>query len=150
MSTHRKLAAVWLCFFALPLAIFGQNTGDQKNHRSARIDSIYSQGMLALRRGDLVSARVAFEKAVRLAPRSPEAHNSLGWVLLAQGQLEPAIPHFQTALQLKPDFPQAHINLSNALVQKGDLEGALREDRKSTRLNSSHGSISYAVFCLKK
>src|SRR5207245_11364827 len=26
----------------------------------------------------------------------------------------------------------------------------LRVDRKSTRLNSSHGSISYAVFCLKK
>src|SRR5438309_8053417 len=25
-----------------------------------------------------------------------------------------------------------------------------REDRKSTRLNSSHSSISYAVFCLKK
>src|SRR5215470_18781109 len=25
-----------------------------------------------------------------------------------------------------------------------------REDRKSTRLNSSHGSSSYAVFCLKK
>src|SRR5207245_3901013 len=25
-----------------------------------------------------------------------------------------------------------------------------RRDRKSTRLNSSHGSISYAVFCLKK
>src|SRR5690348_17751318 len=28
-----------------------------------------------------------------------------------------------------------------------DVEGA---DRKSTRLNSSHPSISYAVFCLKK
>src|SRR3712207_8747393 len=28
-------------------------------------------------------------------------------------------------------------------------EGA-REDRKSTRLNSSHANISYAVFCLKK
>src|SRR5438067_6126316 len=27
---------------------------------------------------------------------------------------------------------------------------ALSEDRKSTRLNSSHVSISYAVFCLKK
>src|SRR5438309_11551426 len=25
-----------------------------------------------------------------------------------------------------------------------------RQDRKSTRLNSSHSSISYAVFCLKK
>src|SRR5438067_3096346 len=27
---------------------------------------------------------------------------------------------------------------------------AVRQDRKSTRLNSSHVSISYAVFCLKK
>src|SRR5256886_13727128 len=27
---------------------------------------------------------------------------------------------------------------------------ALRRDRKSTRLNSSHSQISYAVFCLKK
>src|SRR3712207_9339539 len=27
---------------------------------------------------------------------------------------------------------------------------ALLEDRKSTRLNSSHANISYAVFCLKK
>src|SRR5258705_1746288 len=28
--------------------------------------------------------------------------------------------------------------------------GGLEEDRKSTRLNSSHLGISYAVFCLKK
>src|SRR2546429_4364067 len=28
--------------------------------------------------------------------------------------------------------------------------GAAEGDRKSTRLNSSHGYISYAVFCLKK
>src|SRR5438309_3110194 len=45
---------------------------------------------------------------------------------------------------------------------KGDIRGARHrlpaqedesvtfEDRKSTRLNSSHSSISYAVFCLKK
>src|SRR3712207_7595938 len=32
-------------------------------------------------------------------------------------------------------------------VQEGH---AGREDRKSTRLNSSHANISYAVFCLKK
>src|SRR3712207_7322462 len=30
------------------------------------------------------------------------------------------------------------------------LEGAGDRDRKSTRLNSSHANISYAVFCLKK
>src|SRR5689334_23832934 len=31
-----------------------------------------------------------------------------------------------------------------------ELVAERREDRKSTRLNSSHSSISYAVFCLKK
>src|SRR3712207_8740053 len=30
------------------------------------------------------------------------------------------------------------------------LEKVCRQDRKSTRLNSSHANISYAVFCLKK
>src|SRR2546422_7946854 len=30
------------------------------------------------------------------------------------------------------------------------IAGMVNRDRKSTRLNSSHGYISYAVFCLKK
>src|SRR3989449_2912421 len=38
--------------------------------------------------------------------------------------------------------------LAPALLQMG--EGMVERDRKSTRLNSSHGYISYAVFCLKK
>src|SRR5438270_7404797 len=33
-------------------------------------------------------------------------------------------------------------------VTRGDADGI--PDRKSTRLNSSHSQISYAVFCLKK
>src|SRR5690625_5483559 len=33
---------------------------------------------------------------------------------------------------------------------KALVEGAVQLDRKSTRLNSSHVAISYAVFCLKK
>src|SRR5256885_1074723 len=40
-----------------------------------------------------------------------------------------------------------------AAIEAGDAaraQSCLREDRKSTRLNSSHLVISYAVFCLKK
>src|SRR3712207_6941961 len=36
------------------------------------------------------------------------------------------------------------------LSRGGDSALARRPDRKSTRLNSSHANISYAVFCLKK
>src|SRR2546430_7333516 len=37
-----------------------------------------------------------------------------------------------------------------ALPRVGGGADAARPDRKSTRLNSSHSQISYAVFCLKK
>src|SRR2546422_11741440 len=56
-------------------------------------------------------------------------------------------PFFDSAPQMKrPDAD---------LVQKLSVIEAERRrwdetDRKSTRLNSSHGYISYAVFCLKK
>src|SRR5258708_27171832 len=43
--------------------------------------------------------------------------------------------------------------LEPCLQERGQLAGASdrkRVDRKSTRLNSSHQIISYAVFCLKK
>src|SRR2546430_8382703 len=38
--------------------------------------------------------------------------------------------------------------LEKALLHGDDVTG--KQDRKSTRLNSSHSQISYAVFCLKK
>src|SRR5258708_24953546 len=37
-----------------------------------------------------------------------------------------------------------------AALQRGRVLAAVQADRKSTRLNSSHQIISYAVFCLKK
>src|SRR2546427_4741620 len=40
--------------------------------------------------------------------------------------------------------------LDGPLVVPGFVLRELQRDRKSTRLNSSHSQISYAVFCLKK
>src|SRR5437879_11254849 len=49
--------------------------------------------------------------------------------------------------------PNMRLKLAGALVLKetvGSCPGGHGTDRKSTRLNSSHRCISYAVFCLKK
>src|SRR5690554_7391587 len=52
------------------------------------------------------------------------------------------------------DFAQQHVRILSGLygvLKPLDLIQPYRlEDRKSTRLNSSHVRISYAVFCLKK
>src|SRR2546430_5398959 len=42
-----------------------------------------------------------------------------------------------------------HVDVGGADGRGGDRRGP-EPDRKSTRLNSSHSQISYAVFCLKK
>src|SRR5258708_20674391 len=44
----------------------------------------------------------------------------------------------------------ARITAIADIMAKGNFAGQPTEDRKSTRLNSSHQIISYAVFCLKK
>src|SRR3712207_6302573 len=46
-------------------------------------------------------------------------------------------------------FRSAH-EISGEMVAFCEQAGLELEDRKSTRLNSSHANISYAVFCLKK
>src|SRR2546422_4927583 len=45
-------------------------------------------------------------------------------------------------------YGQEILNAAHGLAQRA--VGVIELDRKSTRLNSSHGYISYAVFCLKK
>src|SRR2546422_3863425 len=43
---------------------------------------------------------------------------------------------------------EIYFNGTKYHLERGDV--SFTKDRKSTRLNSSHGYISYAVFCLKK
>src|SRR5690348_17702969 len=50
---------------------------------------------------------------------------------------------------LQKDVARLDVAVDDALGVGGGQAGG-RLDRKSTRLNSSHPSISYAVFCLKK
>src|SRR5689334_23770919 len=59
-----------------------------------------------------------------------------------------ARPDLLTARQRQMMHTVALGETSGAAVSDGFLRSF--RDRKSTRLNSSHSSISYAVFCLKK
>src|SRR3712207_7732892 len=57
----------------------------------------------------------------------------------------------QDALESFPEEFRADIaTYSEELGDIGESSPEHWEDRKSTRLNSSHANISYAVFCLKK
>src|SRR2546430_9599179 len=82
-------------------------------------------------------------------------------IFFGQASLQHAITHFMGHYHAERN----HQGLANQLLQPAPivapsqsvhrrqrLGGMLNyyQDRKSTRLNSSHSQISYAVFCLKK
>src|SRR2546422_7484698 len=54
------------------------------------------------------------------------------------------------ALHPHPDAVDDEVFRGHDFFDRRDRVQVKYEDRKSTRLNSSHGYISYAVFCLKK
>src|SRR5205085_12393035 len=69
----------------------------------------------------------------------PEAIEGKKIAVVARTAHEQYLKAFFTEAELKP-FP--NMEAARDALRKGD--------RKSTRLNSSHSQISYAVFCLKK
>src|SRR5256885_9142364 len=78
-------------------------------------------------------------------PRSEKGRNSG----LSQGKIQylplNSAPNPGTAVG-KP----RRLSIMNVVATEEDSTGRPTRDRKSTRLNSSHLVISYAVFCLKK
>src|SRR5689334_24166756 len=71
---------------------------------------------------------------------------------LARLHLRGGSPHIVTTRAF--DWPGLRLEAGmNNIVSVDEVSGVhhyVSIDRKSTRLNSSHSSISYAVFCLKK
>ena len=96
----------------------------------ARVDD--AEGAWFAQKGDLKCAIAAFEQALKLEPRSAEAHFDLGLVRQRQKQSASAIKEFRLAMQYDPGLLQARCALGSALADPSDAEA---EFRKALELN---------------
>src|SRR5690606_40727462 len=71
-------------------------------------------------------------------------------LLLSRSTLFPYTTLFRSSSTGFPRPRGTEVPADDAGMGRPTDRGAARRDRKSTRLNSSHVKISYAVFCLKK
>src|SRR5690625_5454373 len=89
--------------------------------------------------------------ALDVAEHDPR-HLALADVQVARAQLPQTLRDLQlprAAEQVQVEALRFRRPVRDGLEAQVE-EAAARQDRKSTRLNSSHVAISYAVFCLKK
>src|SRR2546430_13487599 len=86
-------------------------------------------------RSTLFPYTTLFRSLLRQGPRQPDA-----LVLAARERQEPAVGQVSRVARGERPLDRRAVGRAHAAEQ----------DRKSTRLNSSHSQISYAVFCLKK
>src|SRR5438445_13611402 len=91
--------------------------------------------------------RKAARKLFRTLGALRDAQVMNEWVKKLGPENDPVRAHLQASFESKePALREAAVRI----VAKFDQRSWRRIDRKSTRLNSSHANISYAVFCLKK
>src|SRR5437899_7798048 len=81
----------------------------------------------------------------------PPYTGSSAQAVIAKRLSEP-IPHIRTVRESVPEAIEQAVSkaLAKAPADRYSSAAEFTRDRKSTRLNSSHLGISYAVFCLKK
>jgi protein O-GlcNAc transferase len=101
------------------LALAGQLLGQGPSDSLKQADADYREGVAALNRNDLQTARAKFAEVVRLAPSAEQGHSALGAVLEREGQIPSAILELQRALAIKPDDAAAQLNLAAAYEQTG-------------------------------
>src|SRR5438309_1636594 len=81
-----------------------------------------------------------------MKPRPPISTHFPYTTLFRSWNSATVTPRLQRGGVLMPEEVFVTVVSSRPLL----VQAVAEEDRKSTRLNSSHSSISYAVFCLKK
>jgi protein O-GlcNAc transferase len=77
-------------------------------------DAAYRAGSAAFSKNDYATARVDFEKVIRLAPAGEQGYRALGLTLLRMGKAEESVPALEKALSLKPSDSDAQFGLAIA------------------------------------
>src|SRR5207253_6986024 len=135
-----------LFFLACPGRIIGITGTRGKTTTASLIYKILQEGGAST----VLGGNVAGVETLSLLPQITA--ETLVVLELSSWQLEGLAPHaLSPAVAVMTNVYPDHLNTYTSMEDYAEAKANIfRQDRKSTRLNSSHVAISYAVFCLKK
>ncbi|MGH9871162.1 MAG: TonB family protein [Pyrinomonadaceae bacterium] len=101
-------------------------------------------GLSLNRRGNIKDARKAFEKAVKLLPNFPPAHNALAYALLSSNKADLAENEAQKTLTLDAANPHGHYILGAVQLRKGHCAEA-KTHAEAARVSTPEFALAYLL-----
>ncbi len=105
----------------------------------------YNLGKLLEHHGQLVAARTAYEKCLRLAPEYFEAQYALGVILMRLELPREALPHLKIAVSRNPSAPQVYLALGAAWERLHEWNAAMQQYQAVLQLDPNNAAALAAV-----
>jgi Tfp pilus assembly protein PilF len=100
-----------------------------------QVEQLVASGVAAFDRGDIPSARDAFQKALSINPNEVTAHTYLGIIADGAGDLTEAERHFSLAVTTEPRLASARNNYGAILMRTGRMSLAAAQFEESLKLD---------------
>jgi Tfp pilus assembly protein PilF len=137
----RRFIQAFLIFLTLGALVGLSDAAGQKTPRqpesqsSAAVEKLLLQIGEALQKSDAFAARALLQKALKIAPRSPDVHTFAGVLADGEGDYRTAEKHFALAVKLAPASASARNNYGAVLLRLKRPQEAAREFEASLRAN---------------
>ncbi|HVW86760.1 MAG TPA: tetratricopeptide repeat protein, partial [Bryobacteraceae bacterium] len=128
------MRCVFLIVLIAAAAPAGQDTLKQVESRALELRS----------RGDAAGSLAEWEKAEKLAPKSANIQDQIGFLLAVLNRQQEAIGRFETSIALDAKFAPAHYHLGVACWLAGNRERAVRELQAAMKLDP--GNRDYHLY----
>ncbi|MBI4005071.1 MAG: sulfotransferase [Gammaproteobacteria bacterium] len=115
-------------------------------------DALHLLGTIMYKCSNYAIAASMIKKAINIAPKVPQYHNSMGKVLVKLGQHDQSIKYYENALDIDPDYIDAQDNLLLLMRWSNKPEGIVERFKKYADSNNNNplAYLSLAIACQRQ
>jgi len=105
------------------------------------LEALFKKAEVYLQGDFRLEAQQEFERIIRLAPNSVEAHANLGQVYARQRRFDDAIQQYEWVIRRDPDHPAAYFNLATIYIQTNNVSKAQQMIERVIYLGGSNEAV---------
>jgi tetratricopeptide (TPR) repeat protein len=136
-----RRATIAVCLLLLSLSF----VACRKNAESDEFTRLSNLGKSALEKGDATRAIEVFDRALKLAPASPDARLNLANALLLANQPDNAIRQAEAVLAVDPNSAAAHYIIGCANLRLDRAEAALKALQQSQKIDQAVTAVNFQL-----